>query len=321
MKHEHIEKEDKEIAAFIEKEQKRQDTTITLIPSENYPSKAVREALSSIFVAKYSEGRPYKRYYGGMEVVDELETFVEERVKKVFKLPTEEWAVNVQPHSGSPANYAILRGLLEKGDKVLSLNLEQGGHLTHGSPVSATGMDFDFSHYPVDEKTNLLDYDAIEKIAKEVQPKLIIAGYTAYPRAIDFERFGKIAKEVGAYLMCDISHITGLIVGGAHMSPFPHADVVMTTAHKSLRGPRGAMFICREELRPQLFKMVFPGLQGGPHNHTIAALGVALKEASSGKLMKLMFNSSPSKSSALIFHSVVSPSQASTIFGRFKEGG
>ncbi|OHA63809.1 MAG: serine hydroxymethyltransferase [Candidatus Wildermuthbacteria bacterium RIFCSPLOWO2_01_FULL_48_29] len=273
-----IQAQDKEIFDLIKKEEKRQVQTIDLIASENYPSRAVRAALTSLFVAKYSEGRPYKRYYGGMENVDVLETLVEERAKKAFGLG-EDWAVNVQPYSGSPANYAVYRGLLDRGDTILSLDLSHGGHLTHGSPVSLSGIDFHIVHYMVDQRTQRLDYGAIGELAIEARPKLIIAGYSAYSRIIDFEAFGKIAQKVGAYLMCDIAHIAGLIVGKAHPSPFPHADVVTTTTHKTLRGPRGAMIICREGLRDKIFPKVFPGLQGGPHNHTIAALGVALKEA------------------------------------------
>ena len=273
-----IQKQDKEIFDLIKKEEKRQVETVDLIASENYPSKAVREALGSIYVAKYSEGRPFKRYYGGMENVDKLETLVEERVRRAFGIG-QEWAVNVQPYSGSPANYAVYRGLLEMGDTILSLDLSHGGHLTHGSPVSLSGMDFRIVHYQVNKKTQQLDYRAIAQLAEKEKPKLIIAGYSAYSRTIDFAAFGKIAQKAGAYLMCDIAHITGLIVGKAHPSPFPHADVVTTTTHKTLRGPRGAMIVCREELREKIFPKVFPGLQGGPHNHTIAALGIALKEA------------------------------------------
>lgn len=275
---EKIKKVDPQIRKLIEKEEKRQQETLDLIASENYPSKAVREALSSIFVAKYSEGRPYKRYYAGMENVDKLETLVEERVRKVFKLNPKKWAVNVQPYSGSPANYAILRGLLRPGEKFLSLPLTHGGHLTHGAKVSLSGQDFKVVNYFLD-KNGLLDYKEIEKIAKKEKPKLIIAGFTAYPRKIDFKKLAKISKKVGAYLLADISHITGLIVGGCHPSPFPWADVVMTTTHKTLRGPRGALIICKEKLRKKIFQKVFPGLQGGPHNHTICAIGVALKEA------------------------------------------
>jgi len=277
---------DTEITNLIAKEQKRQQDTIDLIASENYPSKAVREVLSSIFVAKYSEGRPFRRYYGGMENVDVLESLVEERAKKAFGLPSKKWAVNVQPYSGSPANYAILRGLLKPKDKILSVELSQGGHLTHGSPVSLSGIDFRVVHYNLNKKTHQIDYEEVARKAKKEKPNMIITGYTAYPRSIDFKKFSHIAKSVNAYLMADISHITGLVIGKVHSSPFPYADVVMTTTHKSLRGPRGAMIVCREELREKIFPMVFPGLQGGPHNHTIAGIGVALKEAMTPEFKK-----------------------------------
>ena len=281
-----IKKQDSQIAKLIDKEERRQKETLDLIASENYPSMVVREALSSLFVAKYSEGRPYKRYYAGQEFIDKLETLVEERARKVFGLSAKNWAVNVQPYSGSPANYAILRGLLNKGDKILSLSLPHGGHLTHGSPVSLSGIDFKIVHYSLDKKTHLLNYKEIERIAKKEKPKLIICGFTAYPRKIDFKKFGQISKKIGAYLLADVSHIAGLIVGKVHPSPFPWADVVMTTTHKTLRGPRGAMIICREELGEKIFPKVFPGLQGGPHNHTIAAIGVALKEAMTPQFKK-----------------------------------
>jgi glycine hydroxymethyltransferase len=269
---------DSEIAKLINKEERRQKETLDLIASENYPSMVVREALSSLFVAKYAEGRPYKRYYAGNENTDELETLVEERVRKVFRLSAKNWAVNVQPYSGSPANYAVLRGLLKPGDKILSLPLSHGGHLTHGAKVSLSGQDFKVVNYFLNKK-GLLDYKEIEKLAKKEKPKLIICGFTAYPRKIDFKKFGEIAKSNEAYLMADIAHIAGLIAGGVHPSPFPWADVVTTTTHKTLRGPRGAVIICREKLREKIFPEVFPGLQGGPHNHTICAIGVALKEA------------------------------------------
>ena len=272
-----VEKTDPQIAKLIKKEEKRHQETLNLIASENYPSKAVREALSSLFVTKYSEGRPYKRYYAGQEFVDRLETLVEERVRKVFGL-NKKWAVNVQPYSGSPANYAVLRGLLRPGDKILSLPLSHGGHLTHGAPVSLSGQDFKLVNYFLD-KDDLLDYKEIEKIAKKELPKLIICGFTAYPRKIDFKKFSQISKKVNTYLLADIAHIAGLIIGGVHPSPFPWADVVMTTTHKTLRGPRGAIIICKKELENKIFKKVFPGLQGGPHGHTICAIGVALREA------------------------------------------
>ena len=268
------------ILNLIKKEERRQQSTLNLIASENYPSKAVKVALSSIFVAKYAEGRPHKRYYGGMENVDKLEILVGKRALLAFGLDSEKWSVNVQPHSGGVANYEILRGLLDLGDKILCLHLPHGGHLSQGSAASLTGRDFKPVYYYLG-KDGFLDYETIEKLAVKEKPKLIIAGYTAYPRVIDFKRFGQIAKKAGAYLLTDTSHITGLIVGGVHPSPFPWADVLMTTTHKTLRGPRGAMIICRKDLEPKIFTKVFPGLQGGPHMHTIAAIGVALKEAMS----------------------------------------
>lgn len=268
---------DSQIKKLIRREEKRQTETLNLIASENYPSRAVRDALSTIFVAKYAEGRPYKRYYAGQENIDDLETLVEGRAREVFDLD-ERWAVNVQPYSGSPANYAILRGILEKGDKILSLSLPHGGHLTHGAPVSFSGKDFKVYNYLLD-KNGFLNYKEIEKLAKIKKPKLIICGFTAYPRKIDFKKFGQISKKVKAYLLADISHIAGLVAAKVHPSPFPFADVVMTTAHKTLRGPRGAIIICKKSLKDKIFPKVFPGLQGGPHNHTICAIGVALKEA------------------------------------------
>ena len=279
MKNKTIQKTDPEISRLIKEEKERQKSSLDLIPSENYPSLAVRQALSSLFMAKYSEGRPYKRYYAGQKMTDKLETLVEERARKLFGLSRKKWAVNVQPYSGSPANYAILRGLLKPGDKIMALPLSLGGHLTHGASVSLSGIDFKVVNYFLDKETNLLNYKEIEKIAKRERPKLIICGYTAYPGEVDFKKFSQIAKKVKAYLLADISHIAGLIAGKVHPSPFPFADVVMTSTHKTLRGPRGAMIICRKELENQIFKMVFPGLQGGPHEHTISAIGVALKEA------------------------------------------
>jgi glycine hydroxymethyltransferase len=273
-----IKKTDPQIAKLIEKEEKRQEETLNLIASENYPSKAVREALGSIFVAKYAEGRPFKRYYGGMENIDRLETLVEERAKKVFKLNPQKWAVNVQSLSGAPANYEILRGLVPLHEKILCLHLPHGGHLSQGAKASLTG------HYL--GKDGFLNYKEIEKLAIKEKPKLIICGYTAYPRKVDFKKFSQIAKKVRAYLLADTSHITGLIIGGVHPNPFPWADVLMTTTHKTLRGPRGAMIICRKELEKKIFPKVFPGMQGGPHEHTICAIGVALKEAMSSKFKK-----------------------------------
>ncbi|MCH8741802.1 serine hydroxymethyltransferase [Patescibacteria group bacterium] len=279
-----IKKIDPKITNLIEKERKRNEETLNLIASENYPSKAVREALSSIFVVKYSEGRPYKRYYGGTENIDKLETLVEERTRTLFRL-NKDWAVNVQPYSGSPANYAVLRGLLRPGDKIMSLALPHGGHLSQGAKVSLSGKDFKVVNYLLNKK-GFLEYDAIEELAKKEKPKLIIAGYSAYPRKVNFKRFAQISNKVGAYCMADIAHIAGLIIGGVHPSPFPWVDVVTMTTHKTLRGPRGAIIICKEKLKKKIFSKVFPGIQGGPHNHTICALGVALKEDQSIKFKK-----------------------------------
>jgi len=275
-----VEKIDPQIAKLIKKEERRQAETLNLIASENYPSRAVREALGSIFVAKYAEGRPYKRYYAGQEFIDKLETLVEERVRKIFGLDSRKWAVNVQPYSGSPANYAVLRALLKPGEKILSLALPHGGHLSHGSPVSLPGKDFKIINYFLD-KNGFLNYKEIGKLAEKEKPKLIIAGYSAYPRKVDFKKFKKIASGVEAYLLADIAHIVGLIAAKIHPSPFPWADVVTTTTHKTLRGPRGAIIICKKALENKIFPKVFPGLQGGPHEHTICAIGVALKEAQS----------------------------------------
>jgi glycine hydroxymethyltransferase len=280
-----LSKNDPKIFNLIKKEEKRQAETLDLIASENYPSVAVKEALSSIFVAKYAEGRPYKRYYGGMENIDKLETLVEARVKKAFRLNPKKWAVNVQPLSGAPANYEILRGLVPRGNKILCLYLPHGGHLSQGAKVSLTGQDFKPIYYYLD-KNGFLNYREIEKLAKKEKPKLIICGYTAYPRKIDFKKFSQIAKKVGAYLLADTSHITGLIVGGAHPSPFPWVDVLMTTTHKTLRGPRGAIIVCKKAIADKIFPKVFPGMQGGPHMHTISAIGVALGEAMAPKFRK-----------------------------------
>jgi glycine hydroxymethyltransferase len=280
-----LKKTDPKIYKLIKKEEKRQEETLDLIASENYPSKAVRKALSSIFVAKYAEGRPCKRYYGGMVNIDKLETLVEERAKQAFRLNPKKWAVNVQSLSGAPANYAILRALVPLHEKILCLHLPHGGHLSQGSKASLTGHDFKPIYYFLD-KNGFLNYREIERLAKKEKPKLIICAYTAYPRKVDFKKFARIAKKVDAYLFADIAHINGLIIGGVHPSPFPWVDVAMLTTHKTLRGPRGAIIICRKELEEKIFKKVFPGMQGGPHEHTICAIGVALKEATSPKFKK-----------------------------------
>jgi glycine hydroxymethyltransferase len=266
---------DPEIYGLIKDEERYQIESIRLIPSENYVSQAVLDATGSILTNKYSEGYPYKRYYQGQRYIDEIETLAIERAKALFGAEH----VNVQPYSGSPANLAIYFALLQQGDTLMGLSLPHGGHLTHGWNVSITGSFWRPVHYVVDRETQCIDYDAIRDLARKERPKIIVTGATAYPRQFDFKIFGEIAKEVGAYLLADISHISGLIVAGAHPNPIPYADVVMTTTHKTLRGPRGAMIMCRNELAAKIDKAVFPGLQGGPHNHTTAAIAVALKEA------------------------------------------
>ena len=270
-----LEKEDSELYHFMKLELGRQRDGLELIPSENFCSLAVMEAQGSVLTNKYSEGYPGKRYYGGNEFVDECEKLAIERMKKLFGAQH----ANVQPHAGSQANMAAYFALLQPGDKMMGLNLSHGGHLTHGSPVNFSGKWYKISAYNVDAKTHLLDYDAIEKQAMEEKPQLVVAGYTAYPRTIDFKRFREIADRSGAKLMVDMAHIAGLIAGGAHPSPIPYADVVTTTTHKTLRGPRGAAILCKEEYAAQIDKAVFPGMQGGPFDHAIAAKAVCFKEA------------------------------------------
>lgn len=278
-----LKKTDSVIYKLIKEEEKRQQDVLEMIPSENYTSKAVMEALSTVLTNKYSEGYPKKRYYQGNKVVDKIEIIAEERAQKLFGVPY----VNVQPYSGSPANSAVLLALLEPlKDKIMGLSLAYGGHLTHGSPVSFSGKYFKTVPYELG-KDGMLDYDSIEKLAIKEKPKLIICGFTAYSRTIDFKRFGQIAQKVGAYLLADISHITGLIVAGAHPSPVSYVDIIMSTTHKTLRGPRGAMLMVTEkglkkdpDLPEKIDKAVFPGLQGGPHDNQTAAIAVALLEAS-----------------------------------------
>lgn len=280
---------DPKIFELIQLEEKRQREVLEMIPSENYTSRAVMEALGSVFTNKYSEGYPRKRYYQGNQFADDIEILAQDRAKKLFGVPH----ANVQPYSGSPANTAVYFALLSPlKDKIMGLNLSFGGHLTHGSPVSFSGKYFKVVPYELDEN-GLLDYDEIKQIATREKPKIIVCGATAYPRTIDFERFGKIADSVGAYLLADISHIAGLIVGGAHPSPVPHAHIIMTTTHKTLRGPRGAMLMVTEKglmkdpgLADKIDKAVFPGLQGGPHDNQTAAIAVALKEAAEPKFKK-----------------------------------
>ena len=267
---------DREVKAAIDKELHRQQTKLELIASENIVSKAVMEAQGSVLTNKYAEGYPGKRYYGGCEYVDVVESLAIERAKKLFGA---EYA-NVQPHSGAQANMAVFFSLLTPGDVVMGMNLTDGGHLTHGSPVNMSGKYFKIIPYGVDKETERIDYDALEKTAMESHPKMIIAGASAYSRIIDFPRLGEIAKKAGAYLMVDIAHIAGLVAAGLHPSPVPYADVVTTTTHKTLRGPRGGMILCRDaEFGKQFNKAVFPGVQGGPLMHVIAAKAVALGEA------------------------------------------
>jgi len=270
-----LERSDPEIAAIIRREVERQNTTIQLIASENFTSRAVLEAQGSVLTNKYSEGYPAKRYYGGNFVVDDAENLARARACALFGA---EYA-NVQPHSGANANQAAYMALLEPGDKVMGMRLDQGGHLTHGSPVNFSGRMYDFVAYGVDDDTEMLDYDAIRDVAVRERPRMIIAGATAYSRVIDFEAFRSIADEVGALLLVDAAHIAGLIAGGAHPSPVPHADVVTFTTHKTLRGPRAGAILCRNDFAAGIDKAVFPGLQGGPLMHVIAAKAVAFHEA------------------------------------------
>ena len=286
---------DPDIAKSVRSELKRQEEGIELIPSENYVSRAVLQALGSVFTNKYSEGYARKRYYGGQENVDDMEELAVARAKKLFGAEH----VNVQPYSGSPANQAVFFALLELGDPFMGMNLTSGGHITHGLPINFSGRQYQCHPYNVDKHTELIDMDTVRKLALEAKPKMIISGYTAYPRKIDFKAFQEIAEEVGAYHFADIAHVAGLIAGGAHPSPFPFTDVVTTTTHKTLRGPKGAMILCREEdrlheqyhahmklkdgtpkkLSAMIDAAVFPGLQGGPHDNSNAAKAVAFKEA------------------------------------------
>ena len=271
-----IMKTDPEIADAIKAEMERQNSHIELIASENWVSKAVMAAMGSPLTNKYAEGYPGKRYYGGCQCVDVVEDLARERAKKLFGCEY----VNVQPHSGAQANVAVMFAMLEPGDKIMGMNLDHGGHLTHGSPVNMSGKYFDVAHYGVNED-GVIDYDEVLRIAKEHQPKLIVAGASPYARTIDFKRFREIADEVGAYLMVDIAHIAGLVATGLHPSPIPYAHVTTTTTHKTLRGPRGGMIMCSEEMNKKFNfnKAVFPGIQGGPLMHVIAGKAVCFKEA------------------------------------------
>ncbi len=270
-----IAQKDPAVAEAIAAEYERECDGIELIASENVVSTEVLMAAGSVLTNKYAEGYPGKRYYGGCDCVDVVENIARERAKQIFGAEH----ANVQPHSGSQANTAVYIALLNPGDTVLGMNLAHGGHLTHGSPVNLSGLYYHFVPYGVDEQTHRIDYDEVERLAKEHRPKLIIAGASAYPRAIDFARFSQIAKEVGAYLMVDMAHIAGLVAAGLHQNPVPYADVVTTTTHKTLRGPRGGMILCREELAKKIDKAIFPGIQGGPLMHIIAAKAVCFGEA------------------------------------------
>ncbi|APC49752.1 serine hydroxymethyltransferase [Virgibacillus halodenitrificans] len=272
---EHVKQADNELYEAIQAEKKRQQDKIELIASENFVSEAVMEAMGSVLTNKYAEGYPGKRYYGGCEHVDVVEDLARDRAKQLFGADH----ANVQPHSGAQANMAVYFTVLEPGDTVLGMNLNHGGHLTHGSPVNFSGTLYNFVDYGVDKETEQLDYDVVLEKAKEVQPKLIVAGASAYSRIIDFAKFREIADAVGAYLLVDMAHIAGLVAAGLHPNPVPYADFVTTTTHKTLRGPRGGMIFCKEEYAKKIDKSVFPGMQGGPLMHIIAAKATSFKEA------------------------------------------
>ncbi len=272
---EHVKHSDEELYKAVIDEKDRQQNNIELIASENFVSEAVMEAMGSVLTNKYAEGYPGRRYYGGCEHVDVAENLARDRAKELFGAEH----ANVQPHSGAQANMAVYFTVLEPGDTVLGMNLSHGGHLTHGSPVNFSGTLYNFEEYGVDEKDERIDYEAVLEKAKEVQPKMIVAGASAYPREIDFAKFREIADEVGAYLMVDMAHIAGLVAAGLHPNPVPHAQFVTTTTHKTLRGPRGGMIFCEEQFAKKIDKSVFPGMQGGPLMHIIAAKAVSFKEA------------------------------------------
>lgn len=270
-----LKKKDTKVFSLITKEAKRQNEGLELIASENHVSEAVMEAMGSILTNKYSEGYPGKRYYAGNQVIDEVENLAVERAKKLFRAEH----VNIQPLSGSPANMAVYFALLRPGDKVLGFSLDQGGHLSHGHPLNFSGKLYKFIPYFVEKETEQIDMDKVEKIALKEKPKMIVAGFSAYSRDFDWKRFAKIAKKIGAITMADIAHVAGLIAGGVLENPVPYFDVVTTTTHKTLRGPRGAMIMCKEKYSKDIDRAVFPGLQGGPHDHINAAKAVAFGEA------------------------------------------
>lgn len=275
MNFEQVMKADPEVYEAIQLEKNRQSDKIELIASENFVSESVMEAMGSYLTNKYAEGYPGKRYYGGCEFVDIVEDLARDRMKELFGAEH----ANVQPHSGANANMGVYFAMLKPGDTVLGMNLSHGGHLTHGSPVNISGTYFNFVSYGVDKETQVIDYDALMEQAKEVKPKLIVAGASAYPRAIQFDKFREIADAVGAYLMVDMAHIAGLIAAGLHQNPVQYADFVTTTTHKTLRGPRGGAILCKEEYAKKIDKAIFPGTQGGPLMHVIAAKAVSFKEA------------------------------------------
>jgi len=295
---------DTRIKKLLAAEKKRQKSVINLVASENYVSQDVLTALGTETTNKYAEGYSGARYYGGNEIIDQIEDLACERALKLFKLNPKKWGVNVQPHSGSPANIAVYSALIPKGGKIMGMSLDHGGHLTHGHNVSFSGKFWEQISYGVDQKTEKIDYDALKKIAKKEKPNVVVAGFSAYPRKINWKKMREVADVAGAYLMVDMAHISGLIAGGQHPSPFPYADIVTTTTHKVLRGPRGGMIYARRDYgigkktpkmkkgktAPTLFgqiqKSVFPGMQGGPHMNQIAALAVALKEADSASFKK-----------------------------------
>ncbi|NEU30409.1 serine hydroxymethyltransferase [bacterium LRH843] len=270
-----LQQQDPKVFEAIKLELGRQRNKIELIASENFVSPAVMEAQGSVLTNKYAEGYPGRRYYGGCEYVDIVEDLARDRAKEIFGAEY----VNVQPHSGAQANMAVYFTILEPGDTVLGMNLSHGGHLTHGSPVNFSGVLYNFVEYGVDKETQRVDYDVVRELAKEHKPKLIVAGASAYPRELDFAKFREIADEVGAYLMVDMAHIAGLVATGLHPNPVPHAHFVTTTTHKTLRGPRGGMILCKEEFGKKIDKSIFPGIQGGPLMHVIAAKAVAFGEA------------------------------------------
>ncbi len=290
-----LQSKDPRIAEIIAAEERRLREEIVLIASENYTSKAVLEATGSVLTNKYAEGYPGRRYYAGTENVDAAESLAIERAKQLFEGAEH---ANVQPHSGSQANMAAYFAALEPGDRVMGMSLDHGGHLTHGSPVNFSGRIYDFVHYGLDEESEMVDYDAVERIANELKPKIIVSGYSAYSRTIEFERFGNIAEDVGALHLADMAHIAGLVAAGAHPSPVPHADIVTSTTHKTLRGPRGAMALTTKTWARKYDSAVFPRMQGGPMGHTIAAKAVAYKEALSDDF-KTYANSIVSNAAAL----------------------